>query len=471
MADSDDLPGRADESEEEHAAHEVDPVQIYLRSIGHIPLISREREVEIAKRIEAGRQRIAKALATSTIARRELSRLRDAIRTGELAVGDLIEGVAEEEIALDESERSRMVASLGRASAWCLPFKLHILQKIVAQLRGLVSRIASIEAEIADYERRIGMPIRDALRVLNKMRRSPAKERQIASKLGITREELERAEQFVANGRRRIAALEKSEGVSAAVERRACQAVDEGDRALTQASGEMMRANLRLVVSVAKKYQHTGMQFLDLVQEGNLGLMKAVEKFDHRRGFKFSTYATWWIRQAITRSIADQGRTIRVPVHVHDQISKLAKARRQLVGKLGREPTRLEVASAIGLPEERMRAIHEHLQLPISLETPVGGEDDATIGQFVVDHSRPSASDSVLANELAEKVRKLLGVLTTREAKVLRMRFGIDERSEHTLEQVGNAFGVTRERIRQIEEKALRKLLNPSRSGALRSML
>jgi RNA polymerase primary sigma factor len=213
------------------------------------------------------------------------------------------------------------------------------------------------------------------------------------------------------------------------------------------------------------------MQFLDLVQEGNLGLMKAVQKFDYRRGYKLSTYATWWIRQAITRSIADQGRTIRVPVHVHGQISKLAKTRRQLVGRLGREPTRSEVGDAVGMPEAHMQLIHEHLQRPLSLETPVGVEDDATIGQFVVDHSRPSASDSVIANQLAEKVRELLEGLTPREAKILRMRFGIEERSEQTLEQVGNAFGVTRERIRQIEEKALRKLLHPSRSGALRSML
>jgi RNA polymerase primary sigma factor len=324
---------------------------------------------------------------------------------------------------------------------------------------------------MGECEQRIGMPIRDALQVLAKMRRSPAKERQIASKLGITRSEIERAEEVVARGRRRIAALEKSEGVSAAVERRACQAVDEGDRALAQATGEMVRANLRLVVSVAKKYQRSGMPFLDLVQEGNFGLMKAVEKFDYRRGYKLSTYATWWIRQAISRSIADKGRTIRVPVHAHDQISKFAKARRQLIGQLGREPTRSEVADAIGLPGERMQVIFDHLQQPLSLETPVGGEDDATIGQFVVDHSVPSASDSVIANELVEKVRKLLDGLTPREAQVLRRRFGIEERSEQTLEQIGDVFGVTRERIRQIEAKALRKLLHPSRSGALRSML
>jgi RNA polymerase primary sigma factor len=213
------------------------------------------------------------------------------------------------------------------------------------------------------------------------------------------------------------------------------------------------------------------MQFLDLVQEGNLGLMKAVEKFDYRRGYKISTYATWWIRQAITRAIADQARTIRVPVHMHDEISKVAKTGRRLTGVLGREPTRDEIGEALGFPEKRMGMIYQHLKRPVSIETPVGGDAESTIGQFVADDSRPSPSESAMASQLAGKVKELLDGLSPREAKVLRMRFGIDERSEHTLEQVGELYGLTRERIRQIEAAALRKLLHPSRSGALRTIL
>src|SRR5678815_40928 len=218
---------------------------------------------------------------------------------------------------------------------------------------------------------------------------------------------------------------------------------------------EMVRANLRLVVSVAKRYQHSGMQFLDLVQEGNLGLMKAVEKFDYRRGYKISTYATWWIRQSITRAIADQARTIRVPVHMHDQISKVAKTRRRLTGVLGREPTRDEIGDALGFPDKRMGMIYQHLRRPLSLETPMAGDAESTIGQFVADDACQSPSESAMANQLAEKVKKLLDGLSPREAKVLRMRFGIEERSEHTLEQVGDLYGLTRERIRQIEAAAL----------------
>jgi len=261
--------------------------------------------------------------------------------------------------------------------------------------------------------------------------------------------------------------LEDSEGLDPEERAHLEAAVDAG----SEATATFVRANLRLVVSVAKRYQSSGVPLLDLIQEGNLGLIHAIEKFEWRKGFKLSTYATWWIRQAISRAIADQARTVRVPVHVHGQISKFMKTSRALVGRLGREPTRREVSGALGLPEEHGDLVSQHLKRSLSLEAPVAGDGEATVGQFIVDETRPSATELAIGNQMADQVRKLLHDLSPREAKVLRMRFGIEERSEHTLEQVGNLYGLTRERIRQIEEKALRKLRHPGRSHALRSMI
>jgi RNA polymerase primary sigma factor len=459
------------DGEEDPDSPATDPVHTYLRGIGHIPLISREREVEIAKRIESGRTQIASALAGSAIAGRELARLRAGVRSGALRLVDLFEGLDTDEHELDEAEQARFVKALGRSSAWSLPWRPRVIAAIVAQLRTFVARVVAVESEIAACERRMGMSARELQQLLKQARSSRARERQIATKLGLSLAELEHADGVIRGAQRRVLAIATSESVSLPEERRACRAIDEGDRIVTKATGEMVRANLRLVVSIAKRYQHSGMQFLDLVQEGNLGLMKAVEKFDYRRGYKISTYATWWIRQAITRAIADQGRTIRVPVHMHDQISKVAKTGRRLTGLLGRAPTQGEIGEALGFPEQRMGLIYQHLRRPLSIETPVSGDAESTIGQFVADDSRPSPSESAMANQLADKVKKLLEGLSPREAKVLRMRFGIEERSEHTLEQVGELYGLTRERIRQIEAAALRKLLHSSRSGALRTIL
>ncbi|MGZ3440222.1 MAG: sigma-70 family RNA polymerase sigma factor, partial [Polyangia bacterium] len=280
--------------------------------------------------------------------------------------------------------------------------------------------------------------------------------------------EMDRA---VTNAKRKIALIEARENTSAAAERRACDVLDEGERMVARARGELISANLRLVVSIARRYVNRGLQFLDLIQEGNLGLMKGVERFDYRRGYKLSTYATWWIRQSIGRAITDQGRTIRVPVHMHDQLNQLRRTARGLVHELGREPTRAEVAEKMGLPVDKMRSIWGVVKDPLSLDTPIGLESDSKLGDFIEDHSAVSASETAIATDLAQKTRKMLAALTPREAKILRMRFGIGEKSEHTLEQVGAIFGVTRERIRQIEAKALKKLMRSGRSNQLQGFL
>jgi len=451
----------------------TDPVKLYLREMGNISLLTREGEIAIAREIERGEKAIVKALSKTRLVLNEVLSLEERIKADAMVIAEVFD-VSEDDIAEGRLEEKKKVILAKIKKIKDLGRKLDRIpntkRSVFTRSRIIVAmseQIRDLNMRASQQERIINI-LRTRLRVINDLeeRREELDSLQQKSRKKKPLPDFEPQSREIAKDLR---AAQKEIGLDAPHLRKIIRAITTGKKISDQAKKELVAANLRLVVSIAKKYSNRGLQFLDLIQEGNMGLMKAVDKFEYRRGYKFSTYATWWIRQAITRAIADQARTIRIPVHMIETINKLIRISRQLVQEIGREPTSEEIAKKMDMPVGKVRKIIKIAQEPISLETPIGEEEDSHLGDFIEDKVMPSPPDAVIHINLREQIEEALKSLTEREAKVLKMRFGLGDGNEHTLEEVGQQFKVTRERIRQIEAKALRKLKHPSRSKKLRS--
>ena len=496
-----------------------DPVRLYLKEMGSVALLSREGEIEIAKRIEEGKRDIAFVIYGMPMTIEFILSLRDQLKNGKIDVREIVpiqeteEDFEEEEVERDYEElRLKTLEGLNivRKVSTSLkglyekarqaakdPAKLKKIKKqidgireqvvdkmeavnlhgvlkdrMVQRVREMAIQIRTAEREIVSCQRRLGVGGEAGAELLRKLCREKKDFQAVKRKTGVSEDTLLDIKKLYQAAKSRIRQLETEEAfVSGEEIKDAVKHLDVAEEKVKRGKAELVEANLRLVVSIAKKYTNRGLQFLDLIQEGNIGLMKAVDKFEYKRGYKFSTYATWWIRQAITRAIADQARTIRIPVHMIETINKLIRTSRHLVQKLGREPTPEEIAERMDLPLDKVRKILKIAREPISLETPIGEEEDSHLGDFIEDKKAISPLEAAIRYDLQRQINSALETLTPREEKVLRKRFGIGEATDHTLEEVGQDFEVTRERIRQIEAKALRKLRHPSRSKKLRSFV
>ncbi len=490
-----------------------DPVRMYLKEMGSVSLLSREEEVEIAKRIEDGKNEVLSVVFNSPIIIQVVLGLGDMLKKGARSIRDIVADLDDDENEIDEESYStvfleqverirkiydenlrhenaiatkkdltetrkknlRQKIDKNRESIFTILHEVNLkkkyLEKTVGRLREFLAQIDILESQIILCCKKVGLDAKDIRRFIRLGKDSKDEQRKIKRKTGVNVIELQELDKEIRGSARQIRDIEKQANLTIDGLKEAIEKIDRGEFKAKTAKDELVRSNLRLVVSLAKKYTNRGLQFLDLIQEGNIGLIKAVEKFEYQRGYKFSTYATWWIRQAITRAIADQARTIRIPVHMIETINKLIRTSRFLVQENGREPMPEEIAEKMELPIEKVRKVLKIAKEPISLETPIGEEEDSHLGDFIEDKKILNPMESVTYQNLSEQTQSVLSTLTPREEKVLRLRFGIGERADHTLEEVGKDFDVTRERIRQIEAKALRKLRHPIRNKKLKSFV
>jgi RNA polymerase primary sigma factor len=501
------------EYEQETFEKKTDPVRIYLKEMGSFPLLTREQEVEIARRIESGQRQVLSVVLNCPLAVREVTHLGDALRAGTLGIRELTNEIEEEGTNIEEelTQRKRVLTLIRRIrktedSIRSLRQKLKArgreaskrkireqigkkqerifdafrqinlrerqISRVVQKLRQWDTQMEKAQEKVKPYEEKLEISIQEARKFLRRMKKKALKgSSRSLSKPGLRLKVLEEMSRIARGVEKTVRRMEAECGFSWGQLKEALRAIERGEAETKKAKSELVRSNLRLVISIARRYINRGLPFLDLIQEGNIGLMKAVDKFEYQRGYKFGTYATWWVRQGITRAIADQARTIRLPVHMIEVINKLNRSSRTLVQEMGREPTLEEIAGKMGEPLDKVQKILKITKKPISLETPIGEEEDSRLEDLIEDKEAISPQEAAIHSNLAKQTQKVLSTLSKREERILRMRFGIGEKQDHTLEEVGQDFDVTRERIRQIEEKALRKLRHSSRAEKLRSFV